>query len=225
MKKNKEPDGSFRIGEAQALAAEQTIYLMRHAKPELPGGGRIYYGRTDYPLCAEGAEAAEELARFFRGRLKFSRVYSSGMTRADQTARIIAPGSAITAEPALREIDLGEWEGRSYDEVRGQFSEIYERRGADFASVAPPGGETFKEVQRRTMPAFEKIAAEAGPGNILVVAHGAVIWTIMSGLFGLDLNDMFFYALDYCGINILEPSCGRMKLVKYNWAPLPGKVL
>ncbi len=201
------------------MAEGKRIYLMRHAKPELPFGGRVYYGSTDYPLSSEGRTAAAALGERLRGRITFDALYTSGMRRAVETASLVSPGVAVTVFPELREVDLGEWEGRSYDEVRGQFREIYERRGAQFAGTAPPGGESFEDMQRRTVPAFERIASAHESGNILIVAHGGAIWSIIASLFSLDLNDMFYFPLDYCGINVVEPSCGRMRLVRYNWTP------
>ena len=166
------------------MAESKRIYLMRHAKPELPFGGRVYYGRTDFPLSAEGRAAAAALGGHLRGRIKFDALYTSGMTRAVETASLAVPGMAGTAVPELR-----------------------------------PGGESFEEMQRRTVPAFEKIAAAHESGNILIVAHGGAIWSIVAHLFGLNLNDMFFFPLDYCGIDVVEPSCGRWRLVRYNWTP------
>ena len=95
-----------------------------------PFGGRVYYGKTDFPLSAEGRAAAAALGGHLRGRIKFNALYTSGMTRAVETASLAVPGMAGTAVPELREVDLGDWDGRSYDEVRDQFREIYERRGA-----------------------------------------------------------------------------------------------
>ena len=201
------------------MAESKRIYLMRHAKPELPFGGRVYYGRTDFPLSAEGRAAAAKLGEHLRGRITFDALYTSGMKRAVETASLAVPGMTGTAVPELREVDLGDWDGRSYDEVREQFREIYERRGVEFARTAPPCGESFEEMQRRTVPAFEKIVSSHESGNILIVAHGGAIWSIVARLFGLDLNDMFFFPLDYCGIDVVEPSCGRWRLVRYNWTP------
>ena len=197
------------------------IYLMRHGRPELPLGGRVYYGQTDFPLSAEGKAAAAEVGECLKGKITFDAVYASDLTRARQTAELAAPGMKITTVPALREVNLGEWEGRGFDEVREQFREIYEARGVKFAETAPPGGETFVEVQRRTVPAFEKIISSHESGRILIVAHGGAIWTVIAHLFGLDLNDMYFFLLDYCGIIVLEPMRGRMKLCQHNWHPLP----
>ena len=201
------------------MAESKRIYLMRHAKPELPFGGRVYYGRTDFPLSEEGRAAAAKLGEALRGKVTFDALYTSGMKRAVETASLVVPEMEGKTVPELREVDLGEWDGRSYDEVREQFIEIYEKRGTKFASTAPPGGETFEELQHRAVPAFEKILSAHAGGNILIVAHGGAIWSIVSHLFGLDLSDMFFFPLDYCGIDIIEPSCGRMRLVRYNWTP------
>lgn len=206
------------------MAESKRIYLMRHAEPELPFGGRVYYGRTDYPLSGNGRAAASALGAALRGKITFDALYTSGMKRAVETASLVVPEMQGTEVPELREVDLGEWDGRSYDEVRDQFNELYEKRGAKFAGTAPPGGESFEELQRRAVPAFEKILAAHKEGNILVVAHGGAIWSIVSHIFDLDLNDMFFFPLDYCGIDVLEPSCGRMKLVRYNWTPFAERL-
>ena len=214
MKRARGPEG------VKVMAEKRRVYLMRHAKPELPMNGRVYYGQTDYPLSAQGIAAAEEVGEYLKGKITFDYLYASDMIRAQQTARLVAPYLPITTVPALREVNLGEWEGRGYDEVREQFREIYEARGVKFAEVAPPGGETFGELQRRTVPAFEEILSARRSGAILIVAHGAAIWSILARCFGLDLNDMFFFSQDYCGIHVLEPANGRMRIYQYNWLPL-----
>lgn len=201
------------------MTDRKIIYLMRHAKPELPYGGRVYYGQTDYPLSQEGLRSAAEVGNYLKGKIDFDYVYASDMTRAKQTAELAAPGKEIRIAPELREVNLGAWEGRSYDDVRAQFTEIYEARGAKFAEVAPPGGETFVEMQRRTVPAFEKIVASHKSGRILIVVHGGTIWTISAKIFGYDLNDMYFFLVDYCGISVLEAMFGRYRLCQHNWRP------
>lgn len=201
------------------MTENKKIYLLRHARPELPFGGRVYYGATDYPLSDEGRAAAERLGAALRGKITFDAIYTSGMRRTAETAALVAPEPRAAEVPELREVNLGDWEGKCYDDVREQFREIYERRGTRFAETAPPGGESFEELRRRALPAFEKIASAHESGNILIVAHGGTIWSIVASLFGLDLNDMFFFPLDYCGMNVVEPSRGRARLLRYNWTP------
>jgi broad specificity phosphatase PhoE len=198
---------------------KQKIYLIRHAKPDLPHNGRLYYGSTDYPLSEEGIVMARNLSNDLKD-LEIDAVFSSDLKRAIDTAEIALAGrfSEVRRVKGLREIHLGEWEGRSFDEVRSSWNELYEKRGTSFDSVGPPGGESFKDLQKRTVPAFEDILDNNPSGSILVFAHGGVIWTLMCNYFGFKLNDIFFYPMDFCGIHIIERSEGLMKLIKYNWS-------
>ena len=199
---------------------KQKIYLIRHAKPDLPHNGKLYYGSTDYQLSEEGILMARELSDVLKG-LEVGAVFSSDLKRAVDTAEISLSGRLcdIKQVRGLREIHLGEWEGRSFDEVRSNWNELYEKRGTSFDSVGPPGGESFKDLQKRTVPAFEEILKNNPSGDILVFAHGGVIWTLMCNYFGFKLNDIFFYPMDFCGIHLIERAGEFMKLKKYNWSP------
>lgn len=198
----------------------QKIFLLRHARPELPHGGRLYYGHTDYPLSESGAERAKRLREELNG-VRFSAVYSSDLERARRTAELAVseenPDIIFTSE--LREIFLGEWEGKSFDEVRSAWVELYEKRGADFAKVPPPGGESFADLQKRAVPTFARILKESPSGNILIVTHAAFIWSVMCHYFAFDLNDLFFYPLDFCGLHLLQNTQGNMRMIRYNWNP------
>lgn len=199
---------------------KQKIYLIRHAKPDLPHKGKLYYGSTDYPLSEEGIIMARNLSKDLKG-LEIDAVFSSDLKRAIDTADIVLAGHSpkVKQVRGLREIHLGEWEGKSFDEVRCQWNDIYEKRGTSFDSVAPPGGENFKDLQRRTVPAFKNILDSNPSGSIMVFAHGGVIWTLMCNYFGFDLNDIFFYPMDFCGLHLIERTGEFMKLIKYNWSP------
>ena len=199
---------------------EQCIYLVRHARPELPFGGGVYYGRTDYPLSDSGAEDAAALGAAL-SRVKFDHIYSSPMKRARRTASLIVPGRSkeVRVSKDLQEISLGDWEGRTYDEVREQWNEIFEKRGQSFSTTAPPDGECFADVQKRAVPAFDRILKNSPTGNLLVVAHGGVIWTLMCRYFSFKLDDLFFYPMDYCGVHVIVRTDGMMRLIRYNWRP------
>ena len=198
---------------------KQKIYLIRHAKPDLPHNGKLYYGSTDYPLSEEGIKMAGNLSGALKD-LEIGAVFSSDLRRARDTAEIALAGRCceIRQVRGLREIHLGEWEGRSFDEVRSTWNELYEKRGTSFDSVGPPGGESFKDLQKRTVPAFKDILDDNPSGSILVFAHGGVIWTLMCNYFGFKLNDIFFYPMDFCGIHLIERTGELMKLIKYNWS-------
>ncbi|MGI6442722.1 MAG: histidine phosphatase family protein [Synergistaceae bacterium] len=194
------------------------IFLMRHAKPDLPHGGRLYYGQTDYPLSKEGETHAMQIGERVKN-VKFDGVFASTLLRAKRTAELTVPKykDEIKTISGLSEIHVGDWEGKSYDEVRTKWEELYDANGNSFASVAPPNGESFKDLQKRTVPAFENIINDYSSGNLLIVAHGGVIWTLICHYFKFELNDIFFYPMDYCGIHMLERTDSFMKLIRYNW--------
>jgi len=197
----------------------QKIFLVRHAKPELPHNGRLYYGHTDYPLSSEGVSRAKLLSKDLEG-IEFGHIFSSSLLRARHTAELIVPErtSDIKLINAFREINLGDWEGKTFDEVRETWNELYEARGNSFDSVAPPNGESFKDLQKRTVEAFENILCKYTAGNILIVSHGGVMWTLICHYFGLSLNDIFYYPTDFCGVHLIDRYDGRMKMIRYNWS-------
>lgn len=199
---------------------DQTIFLVRHARPELPHGGRLYYGHTDYPLSESGVESAKRL-RSELGGVEFAGIWTSDLERARRTAELAAPENApdIIVMSELREIFLGDWEGKSFDEVRSTWEELYEKRGANYDTVAPPGGESFAGLQKRAVPAFAKILDDSPSGNILIVTHAAFIWSIMCHYFAFNLKDLFLYPLDFCGLHLLHNSLGYLRMMRYNWNP------
>lgn len=199
---------------------DQKIFIVRHARPELPFEGKLYYGHTDYGLSVSGIECAEQLREDLRG-IEFAKIYCSDLIRARHTAELIAPNQKeeIIITPALREIFLGEWEAKSFDEVRSAWNDLYEKRGASFDKVPPPGGESFCDLQKRAEPAFADILDKSPAGNILIVAHAAFIWAVMCSYFSFDLKDLFYYPLDFCGVHLLHNSRGHLRMMRYNWNP------
>lgn len=199
---------------------DQKIFLVRHALPELPHCGKLYYGHTDYPLSETGVECARGLLKDL-AEVKFEKVYSSDLLRARQTAELLVPDKKkeIIVTPELREIFLGDWEGKSFNEVRSVWKELYEKRGASFDKMPPPGGESFHDLQKRSAPVFAKILDESPAGNILIVTHAAFIWSVMCSCFSFKLKDLFYYPLDFCGVHLLHNSRGHLRMMRYNWNP------
>ena len=87
------------------------IYIVRHGKTAL-NSARVMQGRIDCPLNEEGRKQAEEAARSLRENgVTFSFVFSSPLTRAVQTAEIIAGSKEMTTDERLLEMDYGPYEG------------------------------------------------------------------------------------------------------------------
>lgn len=179
------------------------FYLLRHCKPQLPEGGHVCLGHTDVPLSSEGKQQAQRLAEYFAQRI-VTAVYSSDLLRSRQSAEAIAcvAGLPLHTRSMLREIDMGQWDGLSFAEIRQRWPQEYERRGSDIWQYRPPGGESFANCAKRSQEALQAIAGET-TGSVVLVAHSgfnrALLWQMglrpLAGLLSIKQH--------YGGINEL----------------------
>lgn len=182
--------------------SERNIYLVRHGAIEKPAV-KSYIGSTDLCLSREGIHQAELLRERFSG-LDIEAVYCSGLRRSVDTASIIAEG--IGKEPVKRpefnEIDMGEWEGKSFDEVKGKYPDQFEARGRDLFNYRTTGGESFRDVQERAMRALEDILGST-TRDIVIVAHSGVKRSIMAKLLGISIQECFGRSQDYGSVDVI----------------------
>jgi broad specificity phosphatase PhoE len=206
------------------------IFLVRHGKPEFPDDRSYIYGQTDFPLSKAGRKQAKKLGKALSS-IPMQRIISSDLARAMLTADIVAKFQdkelcRVERDPSLREINMGEWDGVAKEDVEEGFTDIFRMRGEDIVRVSAPGGENFLDLQERGSAAFERITESSeGLENILIVAHGGIIWSIVSKFFDIPLGDLFRFGLDHCGLHLIE-HCGKTKrewgkyrLIRYNWSP------
>jgi broad specificity phosphatase PhoE len=150
-----------------------TFFLVRHAAHALLG--KILVGcRIDVCLDEAGRTQAGALAERFAGE-RLHGIQSSPRKRALQTAHPIAEraGLKIHIEPALDEIDCGEWSGRSFDDLRADVR--WQQWNSERSSTRPPGGESMLEVQQRVVAHIERLSAREPETRMLIVSHGDVI--------------------------------------------------
>ncbi len=156
-----------------------TFYLVRHGESEA-NAARRFAGQSDSPLTARGRRQAETVAKEL-AKVKFDKVVSSDLSRTRDTAEIIARAQGVPVEivPELREIDVGDRTGQTFDEVAG----LPEWKDDGF--VAWPGGETLDQVLARTLAAIDRLAGENPGRTILVVGHGGVNRILLSHSLGI----------------------------------------
>ncbi len=151
------------------------VILIRHGKT--PGNALLHYnGRTDEPLSPEGVEQLKQVG----ADPHVSRVYVTPLQRTRQTAAILFPAAEQIVADDLREMDFGDFEGRSYLDM--EHDAAY---GAwvDSGCLAPcPNGEGRTEFCQRVCAAFEDIvcrAAQAGEQTLTFVVHGGTVMAVM----------------------------------------------
>lgn len=157
------------------------ITFVRHGE-SLSNQSQRWQGQGDSPLSELGRTQARALGRRIGGR-HFDRVIASDLSRASDTAR--ATGLAFEQDPAFREFDVGAWEGLTKEEVEERFPEEIARLKAG-EDLPLGGGESFAMFSTRIDAALARVRASMAPGeHVLIVCHGGVIGTALSGYLGL----------------------------------------
>jgi broad specificity phosphatase PhoE len=158
------------------------LILIRHAQSQLNAEQR-WQGRSDSPLSALGREQALALARELRD-LRLDAVVASPLARAVATAEPLAAGRGLAIElaPALSELDVGHWGGRTREEIACAWPEELVRFDAEDLDARAPGGESRREVGRRVGVAVAALAQRYASRRIAVVTHLGVILALVPGL-------------------------------------------
>jgi probable phosphoglycerate mutase len=190
----------------QATTKEVSVYLVRHAEAATTAAGRCFVGQSDLLLSASGMNQAHLLADHLR-HLYFHAVYSSDLERCLMTAEIISAGRGLSVrrEAQLREIDVGRWDGLAFEEIVRFYPREHAEREHDLVGCPFPGGESFRDLQRRVVPAFLRIV-DGADGNTLVVAHKGVNRVLLAHVLGLPLRELFSIMQQHCCVNIITAS-------------------
>jgi broad specificity phosphatase PhoE len=188
-----------------------TIVLVRHGETDWNREHR-FQGHADQPLNTAGREQALELADLLRDE-PVAALYTSPLRRASETARVIGDRLGLVPHEleALREIDVGDWEGLTIDEVRARFPER-----ADVGWHAGwANGETHEELGARVVPALLELARLHGDECVVGVTHAGPIRAALMAATGLSHAEAraLIGPLRNCAIFRLAVRSGRLEHV------------
>ncbi len=223
----KQTDG-FGGGENEDLVnllQGKRLFLIRHGETR-QHREKIFLGQSDVPLSDRGREqASEAAAELIRHDLSADRIYASDLSRAADTADIIkdrlerdrkentriGTDIKVIPDPRLREMSLGEWDGRFIREIREKYPEEYEKRGADLLKYKfGNDSENYYDLQYRAMKGFESILererGSKGDRDIVIVSHMGVINVILSNLRRTKLEDEIKNRLPNGGVCMIDYS-------------------
>ncbi len=164
-------------------STEHLIYLVRHAKTQA-NLDMLYSGSTDVPLCQEGVDEIKELLTKVQYP-KVDRHYTSGMTRANQTFELIFPNIPYTKLPELEECNFGDFEMRTYRDLK-DLPEYISWVSDPTGEVVCPNGESFNQLLERIMRGINIILEDLNNNDqqsAFVVTHGGVITKLMISIF------------------------------------------
>jgi broad specificity phosphatase PhoE len=191
------------------------IILARHGQTAW-NVAEVFRGRIDIELDATGLKQAELLAEYLSHR-KLESVYSSPLRRAAQTAEAIAQHHSLTAEitAGLNDIDFGEWQGLSREEVSNKYSELYSAWVTTPHRIRMPAGESLDDVRQRAVVLVNEVI-EKHKGAVVLVSHRVVHKVLICALLGLDNSHFWDIRLDNCGLTTFEFTEGQFVLVEHN---------
>lgn len=180
------------------------LCIVRHGETAWNAEHRVQ-GQLDVPLNALGLAQAQAAAKVL-GAEKFDAIYSSDLSRAQQTA---APAASLLALPVqvdkdLRERHYGIFERLTYAEVKEKFPEDYARFDARDPDYDFRSGESLKNFSTRSISVISRIAEQNKDRNVLVFTHGGVLDKLYRHITGLPLSAGRNFRIPNAGLNRVE---------------------
>lgn len=191
------------------------LHLVRHARSAGADGHCI--GHTDLPLSRSGADAARHTAaRWQLGGIAGLRCISSDLIRARETAAVLAaPDADRSADPRLREMNFGEWDGRTWDDIERTDGAGLHSWMADWTTVRAPGGESFGDVMERVVSLLGELPRDSD-GTTLIVAHAGSIRAACIQLLGVPATRAFSLAVDHLHLHSFSLTADSSTLIRWN---------
>ena len=202
------------------------LILVRHGATDWNQQRRVQ-GLSNLGLNETGIKQAEALSQSLKD-VKVDAIYTSPLRRAQETARAISRfyQVEVVALDGLKELDVGEVDGLTYEEMRIHHSEFFTKWMSDFTSVRLPGGGTVPELRDQCCAAVKDIlekqqtvaGEKCGDEDKVVVAvtHFFPIMCIICDTLGLDLSYCRRLRLDVASMCTLEFNPERAVLVSFN---------
>jgi broad specificity phosphatase PhoE len=179
-------------------------FILRHGQTihQIEKPGITYFWPEDKPpasLTDLGKKQIKNVAEKLKGK-KFDLIFSSDVLRTRQTAEIVAKelGLKVKTDPRLRDINWGIYQGKPMKEAWAYYEHQMEKR----FEKAPPGGESWLELQKRMVNFLEEIEKIYRDKNILIVSHGDSLWLLDSWAKGLTYKKMIKDRKNGCPMKI-----------------------
>jgi broad specificity phosphatase PhoE len=193
------------------------IILVRHGHVEGISPER-FRGRVDLTLTAEGHRQAEVTAQRIHATWRPAAAFTSPLSRCRATAEAIATPLGLTPCPldGLIDIDYGQWQGLTPDEVRARWPGLLETwyRAPDWAAI--PGGETLQDILARALSALRDVVDRHPSDTVVLVAHDSVNRVILLHALGLSLSRYWRLGQHPCAINEIDFSQNACTVLSMN---------
>jgi alpha-ribazole phosphatase len=183
---------------------ETRLWLLRHPEPEAFAQGRCY-GSLDVGLSPQGVRQADEVANALVME-PLAAIYTSPSRRCAEAAAKIVVGRTcpVGIMDELRELNFGEFEGRTYEEIAALYPEIYRQWMERPTDVRFPGGECLVDMVARVVTAENTLRLMHAGQSVAVVTHAGAIRIILGRGLGMDLANIFRIGQGYGAVNLVR---------------------
>ena len=193
-----------------------TLWLIRHPQPEVAFG--VCYGSLDIKLSEAGVRHAKAIAAELKDQ-PFAAIYTSPRQRCRQAATILAKGRRRQCNEldALREVDFGQWEGLTYEQIALRAPEQYDRWMRHPTEFQFPGGECFADMRGRVLAAAAELRAQHPRDAIALFTHGGPIRVLIAHALGIPSANVFRIGVNFGGVSVIEQIGGVPAVIFVNW--------
>ena len=194
------------------------LHLVRHGETEWNKLGR-FQGQQDIALNPRGLAQAKETARAMAD-VGVIALYSSPLQRTMQVANEISRLASVPVVPlpGVKELNLGELEGITGEEMRTIWPDVYSAWSQDPGTLSMPKGESLSQLQDRAWRSLQEVEkAHSGDDVIVVVSHNFAIRTMIHKVLGLPLTNFHRLSLDLSSVSTVEYTSRGRRLTCYNF--------
>jgi alpha-ribazole phosphatase len=193
------------------------LYLVRHGEVVNQGQDK-FLGFTDLGLSPRGKKQVQALAEYLK-EVSLDQAYASDLIRARESAGIICKDRDIKPNvcPAFREMNMGEWDGKSWEEIKKKYPEAKPRFFSDLKKFHFPGGENWSQFRNRVLKGMKILLKENQGKDTLLVAHAGVNRIILAQALGLPFKNMFLMDQGYACLNIIQYYKRGSRVVLIYW--------
>ena len=193
------------------------VYLVRHGETDWNKAGKIQ-GQEDIPLNQCGREEAAETAKALED-VDFEAAFCSPLVRARETAEILVGSRdiSLTEDDRLKEIDFGIMEGERISDIVASLSHpCYHFFRCPERYMPPERAESFDRLFERSRQFLEQrlLPLEKKYDKVLVVAHGALLRSMINPLAGIPLKDFWKEKMGNCAVSVLRLEDGSFSLLE-----------
>lgn len=189
------------------------IYLIRHCEPKTAASGTtVCLGRRSDPdLSERGLAQASALQEIFRD-VPLEKVYSSPLKRDLSTAAALTDDAVLV--DGFSELDMGEWDGLTFDEIQERYPTEYAARGEHPGRDLVPGGEAPSACQQRGLDAFLQVIRST-EGNVAIVSHAGLIRLLLATCLKTEIDRFLTIPQPYGAVNVFSVDGDRVTLLSY----------